>query len=80
MKKIVAIFLMALMFACSIHADDGLPKTPQLSPTIMAEINKPLESPSRSAKMTTGSWICLGAVIVVGAIFGSMAWNTRRPL
>lgn len=77
--KKMMIVLMILVFSCRLFAD-ALPHEadfPVVSPDVMSEINKPVDRPF---KLTKGSWIALGIIIIVGALAASSAYNTRTPL
>jgi len=73
MKKLIAAILIAVLACGTMHAkpkDDF--KEP--APHVMADLNKPLE-PVKPTKISTGSWIFIGVVVILAAVFGSMASN-----
>jgi len=74
MKKVISILLVACMLSTSAYCADQ-PKAPEISAEMKAEMNKALQK-EPEAKMTTGAWIWLGVIVVVGAVFGSIAVNS----
>jgi hypothetical protein len=78
MKKIIIALLIAI--AIPLHADittTAKVDSPKISAEVVAELNKPLV---QEQKVSTGSWIALGLIVVVGIVFGSMSWNTKQPI
>ena len=81
MKRFISIMLVASMLSASgycakkSNAEDVSSTVRVVSPEVIAELNKALPKEPET-KMTTGGWIWLGVIVVVGAIFGSIAVNS----
>jgi hypothetical protein len=76
MKKTISILLITSMLSVPMYCEKA-PPAPTISPEVMAELNKPIE---RSGKVDTGGWIWISVFTVVGIVFGSWAYNTKRPI
>lgn len=81
MKKLLIIAL--ILFSTNLGAEgllsQGLNPT---SPTVRVDISEiVLNEPKKPViHLKTMDYVFIGLIVVVTGFFGSMAWNTRRPV
>ena len=75
MKKVL---IGLLVLGMAIPAYSGVTPTAQVvNSAVIADMNKPIETTS---KITTGSWIWIGFIVVVSIVAGTVTYNTKQPI
>ena len=76
MKKVIIAMLIACMGASGVRAE-VVSNPPKVSAQAIADLNQPLP---KQEKITTGTWIWVAVLVIVGSVFGGMAYNTKKPI
>ena len=72
---------LAVMMTIPLYADRKIDpaKAPVISHEVMEQMNKPLE-PQPDKTIRVSNWIWIGVIVIVGTVFGTLAYNTKKPI